>query len=311
MLQSTKLYCGGGDLSALDVTDIPRLQELRCSDSAGLRTLRLGRQEALTKLDCANTGIGELDVSGCTALTGLNCGGSAGLRTLRLGRNAALLSLACGGTGLSELDVSGCGALEWLECAGNPALRSLVPGGRLQYLRCADTGLTELDVSSLGALEWLECDGCAGLRALRLGRQEALRYLACGGTGLSELDLSGCPNLREFACGQLALERFISREGHALRLRASGGAVALSGYEPATGRVRLTATADAGRRFAGWLGLPAGAASAPGTCAFTLRGDAAVGALFESARAQAAFWWDSPCGGASAAAKAPLRRALP
>ena len=85
MLQSTKLYCGGERLAALDVSDSPRLQEIRCSDSAGLRTLRLGRQEALAKLDCANTGIGELDVTGCPALTGLNCSGSAGLRALWLG----------------------------------------------------------------------------------------------------------------------------------------------------------------------------------------------------------------------------------
>ena len=177
-------------------------------------------------------------------------------------------------------------------------------------LYCGGEGLAALDVSDSPRLQEIRCSDSAGLRTLRLGRQAALRYLACGGTGLRELDVSGCPNLREFACGELALERFVTREGHALHLRAAGGAVSLSDYEPATARVRLTASADGGARFAGWLGLPGDAVAAQGSCAFTLDRDVSVGALFESARERTAFWWAAPCGD-TPAAKAPLCRALP
>ena len=177
-------------------------------------------------------------------------------------------------------------------------------------LYCGGEGLAALDVSDSPRLQELRCSDSAGLRTLRLGRQEALAKLDCANTGIGELDVSGCPNLREFACGELALERFVTREGHALHLRAAGGAVSLSDYEPATARVRLTASAGGGARFAGWLGLPGDAVAAHGSCAFTLDRDVSVGALFESARERTAFWWAAPCGD-TPAAKAPLCRALP
>ena len=92
----TELYCGGNQLTSLDVSTNTALEALLCE------------YNQLTSLD----------VSSNTALEGLYCGGNQ-LTSLDMSSNTALLWLACIDNQLTSLDVSNNTALTFLDCADN------------------------------------------------------------------------------------------------------------------------------------------------------------------------------------------------
>ena len=92
----TELYCGGNQLTSLDVSTNTALEALLCE------------YNQLTSLD----------VSSNTALEGLGCYNNQ-LTSLDMSSNTALLWLACIDNQLTSLDVSNNTALTLLDCADN------------------------------------------------------------------------------------------------------------------------------------------------------------------------------------------------
>ena len=131
-----QLYCGGNQLTSLD----------------------LSHNTALTKLACGNNRLTALDVSHNTALTYLNCSRNP-LDSLDVSHNTALEELQCYSNGLTSLDLSQNTALEYLECADNQLTSlDLSQNTALGSLDCAGNQLTSLDLSQNTALTRLECD---------------------------------------------------------------------------------------------------------------------------------------------------------
>ena len=68
----TILYCGGNQLTSLDVSKNAELQYLHC-DNNQLSSLDLSQNKGLIALECFNNQLSSLNISGCTGLTRLYC----------------------------------------------------------------------------------------------------------------------------------------------------------------------------------------------------------------------------------------------
>ena len=105
----TELYCGGNQLTALNVQGLSALQWLYCSGNQ-LTSLSVQGLNALQWLECDNNQLAFLNVQGLNALQVLDCSGNQ----------------------LTSLNVQGLSDLFWLDCSGNQlnvqALTSLLTG---------------------------------------------------------------------------------------------------------------------------------------------------------------------------------------
>jgi hypothetical protein len=161
----TELYCGGNQLTSLDVSACNAITYLNCGQNS-LSSLNVSTCSALTILGCHSNLLTSLDLSGCTALTSLGCH-NAGvpwlnnnqITSLDLSACTALTTLTCQNNNLTSLDVSTCTALTGLYCSYN-LLTSLDLSGctALTGLNCEYNLLTSLDLSACTALTTLDCN---------------------------------------------------------------------------------------------------------------------------------------------------------
>ena len=152
----TTLYCGGNQLTSLDVSTCTALTTLYCFTNQ-LTSLDVSANTALTSLQCYSNQLTSLDVSANTALTTLDCDVN-NLTSLDVSANTALTYLDCSLNNFTSLDVSGCTALTALQCNSNQLTSLDVSANTaLTYLNCSTNELTSLDVSQNTALRQLVC----------------------------------------------------------------------------------------------------------------------------------------------------------
>lgn len=132
-----ELYCNGGDLANLDVSQNTKLTNLYCYNNQ-LTSLDVSENTKLTELDCSDNQLANLDVSENPELTYLKCVVNR-LTSLDLSGNANLTRLACSSNLLTSLDVSNNPTLILLDCERNL--------------------LTSLNVSKNTELDTLDCSG--------------------------------------------------------------------------------------------------------------------------------------------------------
>ena len=112
-----ELYCNGGDLANLDVSQNTKLTNLYCYNNQ-LTSLDVSENTKLTELDCSYNQLANLDVSENTELTYLKCGSNQ-LTRLDLHVNTALETLICDNNQLTSLNLSSNTALTQVYCSGN------------------------------------------------------------------------------------------------------------------------------------------------------------------------------------------------
>ena len=193
-----KLFCGGNQLTYLNVSGCTALELLNCSNNQ-LTSLDVSGCTALKNLNCGGNQLTSLDVSSCTALEILFCSGNQ-LTSLDVSSCTVLEYLSCGENQLTSLDFSGCTALKDFSCDGNQ-LTSLDVSGytALETLGCSYNQLTSLDVSGCTALKNLNCR-INQLPSLDVSSCTALETLSCGYNQLPSLDVSGCTSLEHLNC---------------------------------------------------------------------------------------------------------------
>jgi hypothetical protein len=151
------LFIGSIKLKKLDLSNVPNLTELSCSENQ-LTRLDLSHAPNLTKLDCYKNQLTRLDVSNVPGLTGLLCSENQ-LTEFDLSNVPNLTSLLCSENQLTKLDLSNVPNLTDLYCPNNQLTEldlSNVPG--LTKLHCRNNRLTKLDVRANTALTELRCD---------------------------------------------------------------------------------------------------------------------------------------------------------
>ena len=210
-----RLDCANNQLSTLDFSSNPALEELLCYKNE-LTSLNVSKNPKLTILLCQNNKLKTLDVSANPLLTRLDCSTNQ-LRALDTGKNPALVELSFYTNALKSVDVSKNPKLTKLFCTHNylTAL-DISKNTKLQLLYCAANQLTELDVSKQKELTQLNCyenklteldvSRCTKLKMiqcysnylteLRLGSNSELVDLYAHYNSLETLDISGTPEIR-------------------------------------------------------------------------------------------------------------------
>lgn len=202
-----ELHCGGGRLTALDVSRNTKLLRLICSKNQ-LTELDLSHNPELTDLHCYGNQLTELDMSHNPKLQSVNCHHNP-LQSLNLQGADGLRILICSNCQLSALDVSTNPRLELLDCKGNylsaldvshnPELEHLIVG-RIYRGAAGDVQdrsgnqLTALDVSHNPKLGGLECD-LNNLTSLNLNGNFRLESLFCEENTLLVADGVACSEL--------------------------------------------------------------------------------------------------------------------
>ena len=183
----TGLFCGGNQLTSLNVSQNAALAHLDCNYNQ-LTSLDVSKNTALTELQCYSNQLTSLDVSKNTALTGLYCYNNQ-LTSFDVSKNTALTWLVCFNNQLTSLDVSKNTALTQLGCGSNQ-LTSLdvSKNTALTQLGCESNQLTSLDVSKNTALTELGCNSNQ-LTSLDVSKNEALESLSCSNNQINETEM--------------------------------------------------------------------------------------------------------------------------
>ncbi|WP_309641028.1 T9SS type A sorting domain-containing protein [Flavobacterium sp.] len=196
----TRLNCSSCRLTALNVTGMLQLQFLDCSynnnyiDTTGLSALDLTGLTNLTELRCNANSITNLNVNHLLNLTTLECGENL-LTSLDVAALTNLTRLGCPLNQLTALNVTPLIHLQTLACYQNPLntldVSTLVD---LAYLYCNQNNISVLDLTNLTHLVYLECQ-FNQLTALDLTHQAYLVNLDCSNNLIPSLDLSYINNL--------------------------------------------------------------------------------------------------------------------
>lgn len=191
-------FCSKNQLTSLDVSKNTELMQLGCS-SNHLTSIDISKNVALTSLECGSNQLTSLDISKNTVLTHLHCSNSR-LTSLDLTKNTALTSLICENDQLTTLDVSINTALKYLYCSKNQ-LTSLDVSNNTALIELGFAGnkLTLIDVSKNIALEMLECSDNQ-LTSLEVSKNTALINLGCMNNQLTTLDMSNNTALTYVQC---------------------------------------------------------------------------------------------------------------
>ena len=192
------LDCGYSQLSGLDVSGNPVLEELVCCENK-LDSIDVSENPFLELLSCCNNELRSLDISGNPYLYSLICEDNQ-LGSLDVSANDHLVEINCSSNELKSLDVSGNRALRFLYCGRN-MLRELNVSGNLflERLYCSGNKLSSLDVSKNSLLQFFSCSGNE-LDYLDVSANQALVDLVCASNWLTSLDVSANLELQELSC---------------------------------------------------------------------------------------------------------------
>ncbi|MEQ8581687.1 MAG: MBG domain-containing protein [Marinoscillum sp.] len=143
------LGCGGGGLTALDVSMLPELRSLSCYNNS-LAELDLSANPKMTTLSAFNNELTTFDPTGLPLLSQLNLGDNL-LTTLDLSNSPALQTVQLPNNSLSSLDFSNGNALNYLDCRNNELTSlNINVGKNVNYLNATgNVGLTCISVYDL------------------------------------------------------------------------------------------------------------------------------------------------------------------
>ena len=240
-----ELYCNGGDLANLDVSQNTKLTNLYCYNNQ-LTSLDVSENTKLTELDCSDNQLANLDVSENPELTYLKCGSNQ-LTRLDLHVNTALETLICDNNQLTSLNLSSNTALTQVYCSGNKRQITVDEAGQFDL-----SALKGFDVSK--ASGWSEGAAVDGnILTVPYGVTEiSYRYDLDLGNRKREtftltFDKVEEPDLPDDSSAPADTG---STAGGAIAAVAVGGAAVWGGYELVT-RVMLHSLAARGRSHPG------------------------------------------------------------
>ena len=166
-----KLFsCGGNKFTALEINNMPSLEEIYCDDSPMLQGIFVNNNPALRwfhaencpqlfRLDVQqNPSLTSIEADGCTSLRWAHCQ-SNNLSKLEInGCSSSLVTIFCHKNRLTSLDLSNMPNLKTAYCHDNK-LQSLKVNGcpNLQILLCENNQLTSLNVQGCSSLSSLSC----------------------------------------------------------------------------------------------------------------------------------------------------------
>ena len=165
-------------LKTVDLSELPTLITLNCTDNAQLTSLNTDKCYAIKYVDCSSNILSALDLSTNRALQTLDCFAN-NLTSLDLSNNVALQTINCYENQLKNLDVNNCLSLNDLDCHSNQLPTLLISNcSELKSLKCYANQLNELNVTN----------------------NQKLTFINCCNNNLKDIDISPLINLDNFYC---------------------------------------------------------------------------------------------------------------
>ena len=154
---------GIDNVTTLDLSGCPKLQNLAAADMRNLVAVRVGSMLNLEVVSLSdNPDLPSLDFRNAPKLAVLESTDNSVLTNLLVGNNPALGTVTVtGNPQLPSLNLQNLPSLHAVRCHGNEALKTLLLLGNpmLEFLYCPGNALETLDVSGLSALNWLTAIG--------------------------------------------------------------------------------------------------------------------------------------------------------
>lgn len=174
------LAVGNNNLTTLDLSGCPILEELFCQHNENLSTLPIESLSAtLNAINFNSCNVSYVDFSAFTKLEYVECWANPWQGSLDLSKCTELVWLRCEEMGISELNISNCTKLETLYAYSNNLTNLDLSGcSNLTLLYASANKLTSLDIS-----------GCTALVDLYLSSNQ-----------LTSIDVSNNRNLNSFYC---------------------------------------------------------------------------------------------------------------
>ena len=177
-------------LKAVDLSELPTLITLNCTDNAQLTSLNTNKCYAIKYVDCSSNILSALDLSTNRALQTLDCFAN-NLTALDLSNNVALQTINCYENQLKNLDVNNCLSLNDLDCHSNQLPTLLISNcSELKSLKCYDNQLNELEVINNQKLTYLDCRGNS-ITEINISKNINLDYFYCSNTTMPITSVNG------------------------------------------------------------------------------------------------------------------------
>lgn len=177
-------------LKTVDLSELPTLITLNCTDNAQLTSLNTDKCYAIKYVDCSSNILSALDLSTNRALQTLDCLAN-NLTALDLSNNVALQTINCYENQLKNLDVNNCLSLNDLDCHSNQLPTLLISNcSELKSLKCYDNQLNELEVINNQKLTYLDCRGNS-ITEINISKNINLDYFYCSNTTMPITSVNG------------------------------------------------------------------------------------------------------------------------
>lgn len=203
--------CGwNNELNSINVSNMPDLKTLECSDSAIATTIDVSANEKLVELNCSgNDEMGkynaQLIVSNNPMLKTLNCS-DCKLTSLDISSDTALVTLNCSGNALKSLNTDNNTLLQTLDCGwnGNTLLEEPLEDGEDDETTGGDDFVDDgTDADGTGTDTGADEEDPLGQSVtlqMDVSKNTNLTKLICSGNGLYSLDVSNSPELAYLDC---------------------------------------------------------------------------------------------------------------
>ena len=163
----TILYCGFNQLTSLDVTNNPKIEQLRCAGN-NLNSLDVSKNTELIEFEAYNNRLSSIDVS----------------------NNPELEYIDLTNNQIKSIDVSNNPELDYIDLTNNQIKSIDVSKNlKLERITCSDNKLTSIDVTNNQKLTKLNISGNS-IVEIDLGNNPELKHLICNKNKISELELS-------------------------------------------------------------------------------------------------------------------------
>jgi hypothetical protein len=141
------LNCVDNYVTALDLSNNPKLKWVNCGLNDGLTSLNVSNNPLLESIDCYGDNLSALNITQNPKLESLICANNS-ITQLDVSYNPALASLDCYNNRLSGIDVTHNPELIKLDCSGNRLTELDVSRNtKLTFLFCGANEIEHLDIS--------------------------------------------------------------------------------------------------------------------------------------------------------------------
>lgn len=177
-------------LKTVDLSELPTLITLNCTDNAQLTSLNTNKCNAIKYVDCSSNILSALDLSTNRALQTLDCFAN-NLTALDLSNNVALQTINCYENQLNNLNINNCLSLNDLDCHSNQLSTLLIFNcSELKSLKCQKNQLEELDVTNNQKLTYLDCR-VNSTQEIDISKNINLDYFYCSDTTMPITSING------------------------------------------------------------------------------------------------------------------------